>query len=250
MGDSLLRSGRRQGFTVVGNIPVKQLSLKALGLYTVMMSRPDSWEFSVSGLAAYTEVSKDTIRSLLQEMEKAGFLIRQQSHGTKGKFSSNVYVLYDEPQPLSEKTVNGETRQRENTDDGETRERENPPTENPTQSNKDLNQERLNTPPIPPTGVDEQSALFNRFWDAYPRHDGKEPARRAWRRLKPNMQLCCVMSEAIERQKRSDGWQRDGGRFIPMPATWLNQRRWEDEPAPQLKQELSQPNDGRRGRFL
>lgn len=150
MPESVLRSGRKQGFTVVGNIPVKKLSLKALGLYTVMMSRPDSWEFSVSGLAAYTEVSKDTIRTLLQEMEKAGFLIRQQLHGEKGKFSRNIYVLYDEPQPLPENTDNGENRQRENTDGGETRERENPPTENPTQSNKDLNQERLDIPPISP----------------------------------------------------------------------------------------------------
>jgi hypothetical protein len=37
------------------------------------------------------------------------------------------------------------------------------------------------------------------------------------------------MLSAIARSKRTEQWQKDGGKFIPMPTTWLNQRRWEDE---------------------
>ena len=86
-----------------------------------------------------------------------------------------------------------------------------------------------NIPPIVPQGTWE---LFERFWNAYPKKKGKDAARRAWKKLAPDMDLCRVMSEALARQKRSGDWQREGGQFIPYPATWLNGRRWEDEPDP------------------
>ena len=71
--------------------------------------------------------------------------------------------------------------------------------------------------------------LFDRFWEAYPRHVGKDPARKAFAKLKPDEALCKTMLTAIQRQKQSDQWQSDGGRYIPHPATWLNQHRWKDE---------------------
>lgn len=84
-------------------------------------------------------------------------------------------------------------------------------------------------PPIVPQGTDAQM-LFDRFWAAYPKKKDKERARKAWKKLKPDLDLCRVMAEALERQKRSDQWTRDGGAYIPHPSTWLNGRRWEDEP--------------------
>lgn len=82
-----------------------------------------------------------------------------------------------------------------------------------------------NDTPIPPEGA----ALFERFWKAYPKKKAKATARKAWAKLNPDMELCRTMSAALEKQKRSDDWLRDGGRYIPYPATWINQRRWEDE---------------------
>lgn len=52
----------------------------------------------------------------------------------------------------------------------------------------------------------------------------------AWARLKVNGSFDKVLA-AVEQQKRSEQWQKDGGQFIPHPATWLNQGRWDDEPA-------------------
>ena len=68
---------------------------------------------------------------------------------------------------------------------------------------------------------------FDRFWSAYPRKVGKEAARKAFRRVSAPIE---TLLDAIERQKRSRQWQEENGRFIPNPATWLNQGRWEDEP--------------------
>lgn len=53
---------------------------------------------------------------------------------------------------------------------------------------------------------------------------------KAWRKLAPDMDLCRKMSAALAQQKTTDEWTRERGRYIPYPASWLNGRRWEDEP--------------------
>ena len=71
---------------------------------------------------------------------------------------------------------------------------------------------------------------FEHFWSAYPKKKAKKEAERAFCRLKPDDALLDVMLEALERQKQARQWNRDGGQYIPYPATWINGRRWEDEP--------------------
>lgn len=78
-------------------------------------------------------------------------------------------------------------------------------------------------------GVQE---AFERFWTAYPRKVGKGRAEKLFVRLKPDHRLLDTMLTAIEQAKGSEQWQRDQGRYIPNPSTWLGQRRWEDEPFP------------------
>ena len=70
---------------------------------------------------------------------------------------------------------------------------------------------------------------FEKFWSAYPRHDGKEYAQKAFTRLNPSQSLINIMLSAIEKQKQSEKWQANNGQYIPYLATWLNGRRWEDE---------------------
>lgn len=72
---------------------------------------------------------------------------------------------------------------------------------------------------------------FDLFWSAYPRRDAKKDAQRAWIKLAPGHELRMTIAQAIHRQQSSEAWTKDGGRFIPLPATWLNGRRWEDEGA-------------------
>ena len=75
-----------------------------------------------------------------------------------------------------------------------------------------------------------REAEFDRFWTAYPRKVGKQAARRAFERVRlPVEQLLA----ALERQRNDPQWHRENGRYIPHPATWLTQARWEDEPAPE-----------------
>lgn len=82
----------------------------------------------------------------------------------------------------------------------------------------------------PPTGGQEPVVdPFEVFWSAYPRHDGKVAAKKAFDKLKPDDRLMDKIIAAIQKQKGSWQWQKDGGQFIPYPATWLNGKRWEDE---------------------
>jgi hypothetical protein len=70
---------------------------------------------------------------------------------------------------------------------------------------------------------------FAEFWVAYPRKVGKDKAFAEWKKRRPDRAMLDLMLAAIEVQKTSDQWMRDGGQFIPHPSTWLHQGRWQDE---------------------
>lgn len=228
-----IKSGRRESFTVLYNsmITDKRLSLKAKGLFAVMMSRPDDWEFSVSGLAAFVGVGKDSIRNTLAELEEVGYLLRSQAHDDGGKFAGNIYVLQDIAPPLSGNTDDGKNRQRESTSSG-----------NPTQQKKDYNERKTNIPPIAPQGgrrkragkkdksiPDWKPERFEAFWEFYRTHargEDRQGAVRAWDMLRPDDDLISSMGRALQRQMTSEDWQRGIG--IPYAKTWLNNARWED----------------------
>ena len=66
-------------------------------------------------------------------------------------------------------------------------------------------------------------------------HKSKQAAIRAWDRLRPSDELIAEIGKALTRQKQSEEWTREDAR-IPYAATYLNQRRWEDEDLPPLQQ--------------
>ena len=74
---------------------------------------------------------------------------------------------------------------------------------------------------------DAQQLTFDDFWRAYPRRQAKKDALKAWRTVDPS--AYGKILPAIRAWCRCDDWIREGGRFIPFPATWLRGERWEDE---------------------
>jgi hypothetical protein len=76
--------------------------------------------------------------------------------------------------------------------------------------------------------ANEQDRLFDKFWSVYPRHEGKQNARKAFEKLKVDETLLETLINAIVKQKQSAQWSDP--QYVPHPATWLNGRRWEDEP--------------------
>ena len=68
---------------------------------------------------------------------------------------------------------------------------------------------------------------FEIFWKAYPRKTGKGYCQEIWKRKKfPAIE---IILDSLKKSIASPDWQKEGGKFIPNPSTWLNQGRWEDE---------------------
>lgn len=88
------------------------------------------------------------------------------------------------------------------------------------------------------TGVEESTSEFETFWADYPRKVAKGDAEKSWKKNKPPLADCL---SAIASAKLSSDWTKDGGQFIPHPATWLNGRRWEDDASPSRGLPLQNP---------
>ena len=126
----VFRVEKNKGYTVMSNYHLrdKTLSLKAKGLLSQILSLPEDWDYTLSGLCHINRESKDAIRSAVNELERAGYIERHQTTDASGKFSSNEYIIHESPislppsldKPLSETPATG-----------------NPTSENPTQLNKD-----------------------------------------------------------------------------------------------------------------
>lgn len=103
----------------------------------------------------------------------------------------------------------------------------------------------INTPKAPkgaePVGFDE-------FWKAYPKKVAKPAAMKAWAKLNPNDETFRKILESVKTQSASPDWLKDGGQFIPYPATYLNGRRWEDVfELPETKETLEEKLLAHRG---
>jgi len=137
---AVFRVERNTGYTVMSNhhLRNKELSLKAKGLLSQMLSLPEDWDYTLSGLSFINRESIDAIRTAVWELEKAGYITRRQGRDEKGKMTAIEYTIYEQPQPppelekpiLENPTADNPVLENPTTD--------NPTLENPTQLNKDI----------------------------------------------------------------------------------------------------------------
>ncbi len=96
------------GFTTMLNhhLRNKQLSLKAVGLLSKILSLPPDWDYSLKGLATLNTDGIDGVRSAMKELEEQGYIIRFQSRDENGRMSRSRYKVFNIPQtgnPASDK---------------------------------------------------------------------------------------------------------------------------------------------------
>ncbi len=96
---AVFRVERTRDYTVMCNHHLKDmnLSLKAKGLLSIMLSLPDSWNYTTRGLAAICKEGVDAIRTGIQELEKAGYIVRHLQRGEGGRIVDTEYVIYERP---------------------------------------------------------------------------------------------------------------------------------------------------------
>ena len=153
---AVFRVERNTGYTVMSNhhLRNKELSLKAKGLLSQMLSLPEDWDYTLAGLSYINRESIDAIRTAVWELEKAGYITRRQGRDEKGKMTAIEYTIYEQPQPpaldcpvLENPTVDNPILENPTAD--------NPTSENPMQLNKDKlitekqKKEGLNTDSLP-----------------------------------------------------------------------------------------------------
>lgn len=182
-------------------------------------------------LADWYGISPKTVGSLIQQLAGKGYitveLLRDDKQAITGR-----RIWIDRPgDPAPPILKNGDTPPLKN--EGT------PPLKNEGKNNTSI----INNPPIAPQGgprvkkpkkksrkkeklaCDWEPEIFERFWNAYPRGEGKAAARWAWDELKPDRKLMMEMSDALTRQKKTEEWRRGVG--VPWAVRWLNERRWE-----------------------
>lgn len=110
---SICRVVHNKNYTVVNNhiCKDKTISYKAKGIWLYAFSRPDDWQFYLCDIINQSTDGRESVRSGIDELEKAGYLTREQLKGENGKFSSYIYTFYELPSeikissPLSENPI-------------------------------------------------------------------------------------------------------------------------------------------------
>ncbi len=112
---AIFRVEKNKGYTVMSNhhLRNKDISLKAKGLLSQMLSLPENWDYTLSGLAHINKESVDAIRTAVLELEEAGYIKCEQKRNPKGGFAEIDYTIYEQPvldcpileNPISDKPI-------------------------------------------------------------------------------------------------------------------------------------------------
>ena len=142
---AVFRVERTRDYTVMCNHHLKDsnLSLKAKGLLSMMLSLPDEWNYTTRGLAAICKEGVDAIGKTLKELELAGYIIRRQLRGKDGRISDTEYTIFEKPRKPSPPDTTLPDTENPYLDNPDT---EAPDTDNPAQLNtKKSNTQKSNT---------------------------------------------------------------------------------------------------------
>ena len=220
-----------------GYVQIPQLLRKnrtKLGLsnneYTVLIDYIDEWHFTKTTnpypkLMEYSGLCERSLQNIIKSIENKGLLKREiisepvlGKTGVKFNLSpllNKLRTLVKKVSPAGEESY------------------EIPGEESFTTNTKNINTKNINKEKE--TTKEKESRLqkdFEKFWDTYPRKKSKGDAEKAWKQIKPPPELVEIIINKVVLLKSSQEWLREGGEFIPYPATWLRAKGWEDEVGP------------------
>jgi hypothetical protein len=230
----ILRKELRGRFTTLPNEVIEDpdISFRAKGILAYLLSKPDGWNVSYRQLKEVGQDGAHAVMGALKELEDTGYLTRWKQQDDKGRWTS-YSIVRDHRVPPAQDPPPGSTHPRSDLRSPEV------PSEVSTEQVKTVEQDVVTSlsqltlvrePDPHPAGAGERYPQdFERFWKTYPRRIGKRAALQAWRnackRTTPQ-----ALTDAAAAQARA--WEAAGKdpQFIPHPATWLNQGRYDDEP--------------------
>lgn len=224
---------------------------RAKTVYLYIRSHRTGWSLSTDRIADALGMSPTTVKAAIRDLEQAGWVTRTQVHGDGGTFGNCEYTVHSMPvdrgtdsvpRTVVQKTAGGLT------DDGKS-----DPHKKTIPSKKTKGEE--DKPPVVPqrgTGDGGEVALieepeakssypaaFERWWDDYPKKTGKRDAYRKWTAAKKGIGADELHTRLLDRLPGLIATQQRDPRYVPNPATWLNQGRY-DDPVEEVAQPMSQ----------
>lgn len=205
----------------------QRLSFRARGVLAYLLSRPVGWTATSDGLSKQAKEGRDAVRTALNELLDAGYLIRVKRHDERGQWVTDVHVT-DSPATENQASANQSSADQALSTKKETQE------ELPTTSSS--------------TGVDgaiqvrpDVSHLeFEQFWVTYPRKVGKQAAKRAYLQARRRGIMHTTILDAAQRYRDDPNREQQ---FTAHPTTWLNHGRWDDDPLPARRSQRTSAND-------
>lgn len=221
---------KTKDFTIMSNYHLKEknMSLKAKGLLSVMLSLPEDWDYSIAGLVAISLENESAIRSAMSELKKFGYLevIKLMPDESKNGRIDYIYNIYEKPKQEDKKqdieNLHLENQHLENLD-----------VENQVQLNtKEQRTKKQSTKELNTKNICIKDDLKNEFemlWKEYPNKQGKEKAFKSYVKVRTKEKV--DLSDIVNGLKRylvyckqnKDWYSPKNG------STWFNQYSWNDE---------------------
>ena len=174
---AVFRVEKNKGYTVMSNhhLRNKELSLKAKGLLSQMLSLPEDWDYTLAGLSLINREKIDAIREAVRELENAGYIQRSRERDEKGCLRGTTYVIYEQPPKLDLPTLEKPTLEKPTLEKPML---EKPTLENPTQLNKELLKTNLPTKEKLNTDISSTHSIPFHSLNPFPLEDAAQPPER------------------------------------------------------------------------
>lgn len=189
---------------------------------------------SLQRLAKELKITVKQVRTALNHLERT----QEVAKSTTAKYTVITINNYDEYQEQGivegkQRANKGQGEGKQRANKGQTKgnnERKIKKDKESNKKDKEYNKDLLpDAETAPDSKTDENENRFDEFWKSYPKKVGKGAAEKAYKKIKPTSDLQSQILSAVEKAKQTEQWRKQNGQFIPYPATWLNQKRWEDE---------------------
>lgn len=216
---SVIRVNKTKDYTVMSNYHFrdKRLSLKAKGLLSEMLSLPNNWDYTISGLVSINKENETAIKTALNELKESGYLkvTKLMPDQTESGRIEYIYDIYEKP--LSLESQQQEKQGIENLGV------ENQPQYNTNKlnTNNKINKDKINKK--------ELESEFAELWNEYPRKQGKENALKAYIKARTGGIDKSIILNGIKAYKAFLKANKTDSKYIKQGSTWFNQHCWEDD---------------------
>lgn len=206
---AIIKTKKERNYVCIDNAVLEntKLSLKAKGLLAYLLTKPDSWEISVSHLITQSTDGRTAIYSAISELEELGYIKKTRLRDESGKVLSFQYIVYE--RPTSSSPYSGF-----------------PDMENPDMENQPLvSTDNSNTDNSNHICADDG---FENFWVIWPSgyKVGKKVCAKHWKTHNLEKKAGLICADVTQRKTKDSRWHSG---YVPNPITYLRQERWEDD---------------------